>query len=254
MARGVESNGQLAFDIDALIHEAAVATTRPWRGAPLHFTTDYHPPADLDAAFAQWQFLHGAFASVPRSHMWHRSIAGADRIKLGEHRAVQFSAELRCPPDQHEVSPADCSCVGGLVTQLICEPCEWHVIAADENSAVESWHDHAFPGWRDLPVVPARIRVRKERGLTKPALDWITEHYPTRAQIPGAPIITERSPQTTRHVPGYSPRGGYDLAHVPTQGQRREPRRSAARQRASASAFDSPQRPAAHDRGHSLGD
>lgn len=249
MARGAEPNGQLAFDIDGLIHEAFVAATPPWRGAPLHFASDYHPPADLDAAFERWQFLHGAFASVPRSHMWHRSVAGADGLELSEHRAVQFSAELRCPPDQHGDSHAGCSCVGDLVTQLICEPCDWHVIAADENGAVESWHDHAFPGWRDLPVVPARIRVRNERGLTKPGLEWIAEHYPAWAQIPGAPIITERSPQMTRHVPGYSPWGGYDIARVPAQDQRREPRRRAVPQRNSASAFDSPQPPAARGLG-----
>ncbi|WP_313540078.1 DUF6349 family protein [Leifsonia aquatica] len=245
-------DGQLAFDIDALIHEATVEAALPWHGAPLHFTVDYYPPADLDAAFAQWQFLNGAFASVPRSHMWHRSITGADGLELGGHRAVQFTADLRCLPDEREDSHPGCNCVGGLVTQLTCEPCEWHVIGADENDAVESWHDHAFHGWRDLPVVPARIRVRNERGLTKPAIEWIAEHYPARAQIPGAPIITERSPQTTRHVPGYSPWGGYDIARVPTQGQRREPRRGAVPQRNSA--FEYPQHRAARERGRGLGD
>lgn len=33
-------------------------------------------------------------------------------------------------------------------------------------------------------------------------------------QIPGAPIITERRPYGTRHVPSRSPWGGYDLSHT----------------------------------------
>lgn len=55
MARSNDADGQLAFDIEALIHEAAVESAPPWQGAPLHFTTDYHSPADLDAAFGHWQ-------------------------------------------------------------------------------------------------------------------------------------------------------------------------------------------------------
>lgn len=34
--------GQLAFDLDEMIHEADVAAAPPWTGrAPLHFTVDY---------------------------------------------------------------------------------------------------------------------------------------------------------------------------------------------------------------------
>lgn len=49
---------QLAFDIEGMIHEAAVAAAPKWTGAPLHFTTKYHSPAELDAAFEHWHFLH----------------------------------------------------------------------------------------------------------------------------------------------------------------------------------------------------
>ena len=30
-------------------------------------------------------------------------------------------------------------------------------------------------------------------------------------QVPGAPIVTHRTPPGTRNVPGYSPFGGYDM-------------------------------------------
>lgn len=52
------SEEQLAFDIEGMLHEAAVESTPEWRGAPLHFTTAYYPPAELDAALDHWMFLH----------------------------------------------------------------------------------------------------------------------------------------------------------------------------------------------------
>ena len=62
------STEQLAFDIEGMIHEAAVETAPEWNGAPLHFTTAYHPPADLDAAFEHWRFLHKLDNSPTGSH------------------------------------------------------------------------------------------------------------------------------------------------------------------------------------------
>ena len=195
--------GQLAFDFEEFEREDARARLHEWTGAPLHFTTDYYPPAMLDEAFEHWQFLNGGFGSIGRSHMWHRSIAHGS-VEFGDHRAEAFSADLR--PDPPVVGPGD------LLTMLVCEPCEWHSPAGDENEAVEAWHDHAIPGWRDLPVIPQAVRVRSETGLTKVALRWIEQRYPEHMQIPGAPIITERQPYGTRHVPCYSPWGGYDLS------------------------------------------
>ena len=98
--------------------------------------------------------------------------------------------------------------------QAICEPCEWNGITDRENDAVEMWHDHALPGWRELPIVPSRLRMMDKDGLSKAAKKWISEHYPKSMQVPGAPIITERRPFGTRHVPGRSPWGGYDLSHT----------------------------------------
>ena len=205
-------DGQLAFDIDAMIHAAEVKAAPPWQGAPLHFTVDYYPRVELDAAFAHWQFLNGGYGSYARSHMWHRSIAAPNGAELGEHCFDLFSADLRCQPESHGRPHSECACVGDLTYQAICEPCSWHVVTVGENTAVESWHDHALTGWRQLPIVPARIRTRDQKGrLSKPAHNWIAEHYPEAMQVPGAPIITERD-AGTRHVPGRSPWGGYDLS------------------------------------------
>ena len=199
----MEHEGQLAFDFEEFEREDARAKLHEWAGAPLRFTTDYYPPVMLEEAFAHWRFLNGGSGSSGRSHMWHRSIAH-DPVGFGEHRAEAFSADLR--PDPGELGPGD------LLTMIVCEPCEWHSPPGDENAAVEAWHDHAVPGWRELPVMPSQVRVRSETRLTKVAVTWIEQRYPQHMQVPGAPIITERGPYGTRHVPGYSPWGGYDLS------------------------------------------
>lgn len=65
---------QLAFDIEGMIHEAAVEAAPDWSGAPLHFTTAYFSPGDLDVAFEHWQFLHKLDNSRTQSRVWHRAI------------------------------------------------------------------------------------------------------------------------------------------------------------------------------------
>lgn len=204
MADGHE--GQLAFDFDEIARQDARRRVGDWSGAPLRFTTDYYPPAALDEAFAHWCFLNTHFDSYARSHMWHRSIAFGDTVVVGdgEHTGASFTAELRPAPGAE--GP------GGLLGQMICEPCQWHAIGAGENLTVEAWHDHAFPGWRDLPVIPSSVGVRSEKGLSKLARAWIDEHYPAGMRMPGAPIVTERSAHGTRHVPNASPWGGFDLS------------------------------------------
>jgi len=45
-------------------------------------------------------------------------------------------------------------------------------------------------------------------------------------QVVGAQVITERSSMGTRHVPGRSPWGGYDISHTAVDASRAiEPRR-----------------------------
>lgn len=123
-----------------------------------------------------------------------------------------YTADLRCEPWKHSDQHDGCTCLGELMYQTICDPCEWHGITDSENDAVEMWHDHALPGWRELPIVSSRLRVMDKDGLSKATKKWIGEHYPKSMQVPGAPIITERRPYGTRHVPDRSPWGGYDLS------------------------------------------
>jgi hypothetical protein len=217
---------QLAFDIEGMIHEAAVEAAPEWFGAPLHFTTAYFAPAALDAAFEQFQFLHKLDNSRAQSPMWHRAITVPGGVDVGDHGFDFFSADLRCEPWKHDGPHGDCMCVGDLTYMAICEPHGWHVTAGDENSAVEGWHDHAFRGWRELPIVPARLRDAEKIGLSKAAKKWVEDHYPKSMQIVGGPVITERRSMGTRHVPGRSPWGGYDISHTAVDPSRTiEPRR-----------------------------
>ena len=238
---------QLAFDIEAMLHESAIEAAPEWSGAPLGFTTAYWPAADLEAAHEHWQFLHKLDQSRTQSRMWHRAIAVPGSVAVGEHGFDLFTADLRCEPWTHREAHGGCQCVGDLIYQAICEPDGWHVIAGDENTAVEGWHDHAFPGWRELPIVPARLRSVDQPGLSKAAKKWIAEHYPPSMQVVGAPVITERSNGGTRHVPGRSPWAGYDISHTAVEPDRR------VSQRRSSAVSREPTRPPTTSLGPALG-
>jgi len=182
------------FDLADLARASVAAT--PWQGAPLTYTTDYHDPADLDAAFDRYRAEFGEFGCAVTSGMWHRDLFDKT-FGVGGHQLVRFAAHLD----------------GVLLHQIICPACCWHAIGS-ENEVVEAWHDHAMPGWRELPVLPT-FKGRDERRQKAAALAWLAEHYPIEWQFDGAPVITQRSPYGTRHVPGRSPLGGYDFAATP---------------------------------------
>ena len=95
----------------------------------------------------------------------------------------------------------------------VCSVCSWQAITDDENTAVEAWHDHAMPGWRDLPTLPSKLRGHMGTRKMTPALEaWFDANYPENFRVPGAPILTDRGGSGMRHVPDYSPYGGFDLS------------------------------------------
>lgn len=83
---------QLAFDIEAMLHESAVEAAPGWSGAPLGFTAAYWPAVDLEAAHEHWQFLHKLDQSRTQSRMWHRAIAVPGSVAVGEHGFDLFTA------------------------------------------------------------------------------------------------------------------------------------------------------------------
>ncbi len=199
------STTQLSFDIDALIHQAAVDAAPSWDGAPLRYHDQYRTPAELDAAWERWQFENGSFGCIPYSHVWHRdSHRRGEEPSIGAHERAVFHADARCAggrfggPD-HDHAAGEIP--NELMYQIVCSPCRWHTINTTENAAVEAWHDHVLPGWRDLPVVPMKL----------------AEHHSERKKLrrapelaPGAlplPVAGTRLPDHHRAAqPRHSPR------------------------------------------------
>jgi hypothetical protein len=151
--------------------------------------------------------------------MWHRSYTVSHTL-VGSHSVDLFDIDLRCRAGLHDAERDAyglglgriCQCVGTTMSQIICSACAWHHIGT-EHEAVEAWHDHAFPGWRNLPTLPTKLRgTMGGTKMTSKLEEWFETNYPAQFRIPGAPIITERGKYGTRHVIGYSPYGGYDLS------------------------------------------
>ena len=159
----------------------------------------------LDAADA-WAGRHGHFDSNRRSHAWRAACGspeGRDAVE-NDHRPAVLTADLRC---HHHAQR--CSCVGGLVYRGACLHCDWEGdVRAEENTAAEDAHDHAWPGWRALPIVPRRPENQKARPRW---IETVANAYPAGWLESGGPIRTTRGQHGTRHVPNHTGYGGYDL-------------------------------------------
>lgn len=183
--------------------------------APLQFTVDYYSPDELDALAGHNRLVREMLRDAPfeewrgalYAHSWRRGYGG-NGYDDGTHSIDEFNADLRCSlfywGESHDERDHKhrCFCVGELVSMIICERCQWHTVGT-EDQAVAGWHDHAWPGWRNLPVQAGGLSD-KRRKAEQPA-EW---------HVPGAPIITRRSGIGTRSVPGRSPWKGYDLSHT----------------------------------------
>jgi hypothetical protein len=166
------------------------------------------------AEFEAWCEEYDHFGSLPRSHAWTRSITHP-RNPTEQCRPSCLSADVRCNSTRHRWDRGEgvpCYCVGALVYRGACRGCDWEGDPRGrENEAVEDAHDHAWPGWRGLPV----IRTRKP-GAPHQAARWADEvalAYPPGWIEAGGPVRILRTPPGMRHVPSMgSPFGGYDMA------------------------------------------
>ncbi|MFL6138827.1 MAG: DUF6349 family protein [Frankiaceae bacterium] len=156
------------------------------------------------AAFDAWKAEHGVFAAIGRSHAWWPGIASAAPTATDRCSAIVLWADLRCDHFREA-----CCCVGDLLHRGACRCCAWEgPIRDSENAAAEDAHDHAWPGWRDLPIVP---QVPDEGKARERWLTQVTALYPPVWLETGGPIRTRRKPPGTRHVPERTPFGGWDL-------------------------------------------
>jgi hypothetical protein len=215
------SSSVLSFDSGQLdLFAEAEAAEQQGRidAAPTLFDTDQRGYFVRIAAAKQWADDYGHFDCLRRSHAWHSSDAPfVNAHPTATCRPAVLTAALHC--DHHD---RDCLCVGrGGVYRGACLHCAWEGPLRDgentaaENTAAEDAHDHAWPGWRELPHVPRRPDTASNSQKTSAALrNWIADVdaiYPAGWLDSGGPIRTRRSTHGSRHVPNRTGFGGYDL-------------------------------------------
>jgi Family of unknown function (DUF6349) len=162
------------------------------------------------AEFAAWQEEHGRFGSALRAHAWRPVSFGDADAPTARCQASVLSADLR--PDASYPMACACTRADALLYRGACRGCDYEGPPRDgENPAAEDALDHAWPGWRDLPV------VAPVPGDPKVKARWtedLRQAYPVEWLEAAGPIRTWRTGLGTRHVPGRTPWGGYD-AGVP---------------------------------------
>jgi len=200
-----------------------IETTERLNGpCPSLFASPTRGVQERVAEFYAWCKAHDSFASYRRSHAWLPEISNT------EYQAFVDHLPTRCLPTILRADLCDCNhagrrCydVGGLVQRGACYGCIWEGPVRDNTStAVEDAHDHAWPGWRDLPVVsrPPSDDSRGKARQIKLREQWkadVDAAYPPGWLESGGPIVTERPANARRDVPGGSRHGGYDLAARP---------------------------------------
>lgn len=161
--------------------------------------------------FREWVATYGGFASlVGMPHAWVPGLTAPNwRTEVCRPTVLGVSLGCRC-------FVRDCLCVGGLIHRGACLHCDWEgEVRTHCNAAVEDAHDHAWPGWRDLPVVtrsPGRSSSEKGKAELRKWADGVNAVYPEGWLESGGPIRTHREPPGHRHVPNATGFGGYDLS------------------------------------------
>lgn len=161
----------------------------------------------------QWLTSYGDARSIRDAHAWTpcASQMFTRHQPSPVCRPTILLADLRC--DHYGRPP--CLCLGDLLYRGACFGCTWEGPASDrENTAAEDAHDHAWPGWRELPWVPRRPESGtsvKQKGTTARWVEAVNDLYPHGWLESGGPIRTARTAGGTRHVPDHSGFGGYDL-------------------------------------------
>lgn len=176
--------------------------------APFAFTQDVFSADEFDAAVEAYVKAHGHFGiRVGEPHMWMSNIT-MERCNIATpgHELGVYGADLGCADYASGHGRGECWCVGGRVVRALCSCGHASPIVSEESAAVEGWHDHAWDGWRRLPVLP----ITQTPEQVQRAIDAVD--YPKQWMTAGAPIVTEREPHGTRHVPGRSPWHGFDLS------------------------------------------
>ena len=199
--------------LDLFAEIEAAEEQRRFNEAPTLFDTGQRGYFARLVAAEQWAEEHGHFDCIRRSHAWrdHFGEARSGRQQpTPTCRPTSLSADLRC--DHYDDG---CLCVGTLVYRGACLCCQWEgPVREGENQAAEDAHDHAWPRWRELPIVaqvPESGTNAKQREAMARWINRVNDRYPHGWLESGGPIRTRRRGYGTRHVPNRTPFGGYDL-------------------------------------------
>lgn len=205
MARHQAADGQL--DMLALI-----PVDRPAAGSiPCLFRSPARGLRARGAEFLAWERKHRRAAWAP-SHAW-----GLASCCLGDPtdrcQATVMWADLSHYTSNADLLDCDCTtAVDDMLYRGACRGCDWEAPGYhdSENAAAEDAVDHAWPGWRDLPVVKGQPYDHKaeQRWLAR-----VIAQYPAGWLEAGGPIRTARASSLgCRHVPNRLCTGGYDMA------------------------------------------
>jgi hypothetical protein len=216
--------------------------------SPCLFSSPARGLAARLAEFENWKAQYGSFGCLSRAHAWCLPWQDGQSPPGGHCQPVALSADLRLDGGPREVP---CGCKerhDALLYRGACRACDWEgEPCGSENAAIEDGCDHAWPGWRNLPVVAASYPDMASGASAQRGKDqWtgrVTAAYPAGWLQAGGPVRTHRAGGATRHVPGRTPFGGYDLG---TTEEASPPRKSAA----SAILDAAERRAAARDRAH----
>lgn len=192
--------------LDLFAEAEAAARQRTFDQAPSIYGTSARGYAHRLTAIADWTARYGGFDSNRRSHAWRPANGSPDHTASATARCqpAVLTADLRCHHHRE-----DCSCVGDLVYRGACLCCDWEGdVRPGENAAAEDGHDHAWPGWRELPIAQRRPENDKARPHW---IEQVNNAYPGGWLESGGPIRTARQRYGTRHVPDHTGFGGYDL-------------------------------------------
>ena len=235
-----------AFDLDALIAEQEAEQY----AGPLGIVWGYLTTAELEqvshytytrrgerrrttTVTGTIRFLPDRPAHAWRSDHWQG-------FRIGVHRFTVFDLDLRCGCPQLLYNTWDeyrdaggCQCVGVRLHRVQCDDCAW-CATGSEPFTIAAAHDHAAPGWRDLPAVPAEFRperggpLRHEKHLDRSrveklqvqqAIDFVDAHYPEWAKSRTMPTIVRDRPDNHSRggISGHGVYEGFELTEFTTR-------------------------------------
>jgi hypothetical protein len=175
----------------------------------------YHSPArGLAARLAEHEASRDTFGKSMFDHAWRVAICHTSD-PAGRCQVTVLEVDVRSSdrPHPYRCPPCDClEVVNELQYRGACRNplCNWEGDPrGSENESTEDAHDHAWPGWRDIPV------VSKWPGEGRADVTWqakVVPLHPVGWLEAGGPIRTAREKGATRHNGTYAtPWGGYDM-------------------------------------------